>query len=145
VVPTLLLTHTSMNMQSMMGVMMLVGLVTKNAILLVDFVNVLRREDGLDLRAAVIQAGKLRLPPIFMTTGTAVLGLLPLAMGIGAGAEMQASLARVVVGGLVSSTLITLVFIPVVYVASYNLKDKCTAALDRLKARLHKRAEQKFA
>jgi HAE1 family hydrophobic/amphiphilic exporter-1 len=145
VVPTLLITNTSMNMQSMMGVMMRVGLVTKNAILLVDFVNVLRREEGLGMREAVIQAGKLRLAPIFMTTATAVLGLLPLAFGIGAGAEMQASLARVVVGGLTSSTLITLVFIPVVYVASYNVKEKCTVALDRFKDRLHKRAPQKLA
>jgi HAE1 family hydrophobic/amphiphilic exporter-1 len=145
VVPTLLITNTSMNMQSMMGVMMLVGLVTKNAILLVDFVNVLRREEGLDMREAVIQAGKLRLAPIFMTTATAVLGLLPLAFGIGAGAEMQASLARVVVGGLTSSTLITLVFIPVVYVAAYGIKDKCSVAMDRFKVRLQKRPPQKLA
>ncbi|HWK55422.1 MAG TPA: efflux RND transporter permease subunit, partial [Hyphomicrobiales bacterium] len=143
VVPTLLLTNTSLNMQSMMGVMMLVGLVTKNAILLVDFVNVLRREEGLDLRSAVIRAGLLRLPPIFMTTACAVLGLLPLALGIGAGAEMQASLARVVVGGLISSTLITLVFIPVVYVTAYGLKDKSTIALERFKERLHGRSPQK--
>lgn len=145
VVPTLLLTNTSMNMQSMMGVMMLIGLVTKNAILLVDFVNVLRREEGLNMREAVIQAGMLRLTPIFMTTATAVLGLLPLALGIGAGAEMQASLARVVVGGLTSSTLITLVFIPVVYVAAYNIKDKCSLMVERFKERLQNRAPQKLA
>jgi HAE1 family hydrophobic/amphiphilic exporter-1 len=97
------------------------------------------------MREAVIQAGKLRLAPIFMTTATAVLGLLPLAFGIGAGAEMQASLARVVVGGLISSTLITLVFIPVVYVAAYNIKDKCSATIERFKERVHKDAPQKLA
>ncbi|MDR2212597.1 MAG: efflux RND transporter permease subunit [Pseudomonadales bacterium] len=145
VVPTLLLTNTSMNMQSMMGVMMLIGLVTKNAILLVDFVNVLRREEGLEMREAVIRAGKLRLAPIIMTTATAVLGLLPLALGLGAGAEMQASLARVVVGGLTSSTLITLVFIPVVYMTAYNYKDKCSVAWGRFKERLQKRTPEELA
>jgi HAE1 family hydrophobic/amphiphilic exporter-1 len=116
VVPTLLLTGTTMNMQSIMGIVMLIGIVVNNAIVLVDYINLMRREKGLDLVDAVIEAGRLRLRPILMTTLTTVLGLFPLALGFGAGAEIQASLARVVIGGLTASTLITLVLIPVVYV-----------------------------
>jgi HAE1 family hydrophobic/amphiphilic exporter-1 len=116
VVPTLLLTGTTMNMQSIMGIVMLIGIVVNNAIVLVDYINLMRREQGLDLVDAVIEAGRLRLRPILMTTLTTVLGLFPLALGFGAGAEIQASLARVVIGGLTASTLITLVLIPVVYV-----------------------------
>src|SRR5690606_19521797 len=115
VIPTLILTGTTVNMQSLMGLVMLVGIVVNNAIVLVDYINLLRREEGMSIREAVKEAGKLRLRPILMTTTTTVLGLLPLAIGIGAGAEMQAALARVVIGGLVASTLITLVFIPIVY------------------------------
>jgi HAE1 family hydrophobic/amphiphilic exporter-1 len=81
---------------------------------------------------AVINAGKLRLRPILMTTLTTVLGLMPLALGIGVGAEMQASLGRVVIGGLLASTLITLVLIPVVYVAAYTLRSKIS---ERISAR----------
>jgi HAE1 family hydrophobic/amphiphilic exporter-1 len=116
VVPTLLLTGTTMNMQSIMGIVMLIGIVVNNAIVLVDYINLMRREQGLELVDAVIEAGRLRLRPILMTTLTTVLGLFPLALGFGAGAEIQASLARVVIGGLTASTLITLVLIPVVYV-----------------------------
>ncbi|HXK60797.1 MAG TPA: efflux RND transporter permease subunit [Acidobacteriota bacterium] len=117
VVPTLLLTGTTINMQSLMGMIMLIGIVVNNAIVLVDYINLMRREYGLELREAVVQSGRLRLRPILMTTLTTVLGLLPLSVGIGAGAEIQASLARVVIGGLMASTLVTLVFIPVVYVS----------------------------
>lgn len=122
VVPTLLLTGTTLNMQSFMGLIMLIGIVTNNAILLVDYINMMRREEGMDLVPAVIKAGKLRLRPIMMTTITTVLGLMPMALGIGAGAEMQASLGRVVIGGLTASTLITLVFIPVAYVGLYSVR-----------------------
>ena len=124
VVPTLMITGTTINMQSMMGMVMLVGIVVNNAIVLVDYINLMRREHGMDIREAVIYSGKLRLRPILMTTLTTVLGLLPLSFGIGSGAEIQASLARVVIGGLTASTLVTLVFIPVVYVASENLLAK---------------------
>lgn len=127
VVPTLLLTGTTLNMQSFMGLIMLIGIVVNNAILLVDYINMMRREEGLDLIPAVVKAGKLRLRPILMTTLTTVLGLMPLALGIGAGAEMQASLGRVVIGGLTASTLITLVFIPVVYVAVYSVRERIEA------------------
>ncbi|MDO9519253.1 MAG: efflux RND transporter permease subunit [Pseudohongiella sp.] len=122
VIPMLLATGTTLNMQSFMGLIMLIGIVVNNAILLVDYINMMRREEGMDLIPAVVRAGKLRMRPILMTTLTTVLGLMPMALGIGAGAEMQASLGRVVIGGLTASTLITLVFIPVVYVGAYTLR-----------------------
>lgn len=121
VVPTMLLTGTTLNMQSLMGVIMLIGIVVNNAIVLVDYINLLRREEGLDPFEAVTRACARRLRPILMTTLTTVLGLLPLALGIGAGAEIQAALARVVLGGLVASTAVTLVFIPALYLSCHGL------------------------
>lgn len=124
VVPTLLVTGTSINMQSLMGIIMLIGIVVNNAIVLVDYINLMRREQKLDVLKAVIESGRLRLRPILMTTCTTVLGMLPLAVGAGAGGEIQASLARAVIGGLTVSTLITLVLIPVVYVSVHNMLDR---------------------
>lgn len=124
VVPILLLTDTSFNMQSIMGLVMLIGIVVNNAIVLVDYINLLRREQGMSTLDAVVESGRLRLRPIFMTTLTTVLGLLPLAIGVGAGAEVQAPFARVVIGGLTASTLITLVLIPVIYVSAHGLLDR---------------------
>jgi HAE1 family hydrophobic/amphiphilic exporter-1 len=115
VVLMLLLTETTFNMQAFLGVIVLVGVVVNNAIVLVDYMNLLRREYGMELREAVVTAGARRLRPILMTTITTVLGLGPMALGVGEGAELQAPLARTVIGGLTTSTLITLVFIPVVY------------------------------
>ncbi|MBN2733114.1 MAG: efflux RND transporter permease subunit, partial [Balneolaceae bacterium] len=117
VVPTLLLTGTTINMQSLMGVVMLIGIVVNNAIVLVDYINLMRREHNMGVREAVLVSGRLRLRPILMTTLTTVLGLLPLSFALGAGGEIQAALARVVIGGLLASTLVTLVFIPVLYIA----------------------------
>ena len=116
VVPVLLLTGTTLNIQSVMGLVMLVGIVVNNAIVLVDAINLLRRE-GRDVASAVAEAGRQRLRPILMTTTTTVLGLLPLSLGIGPGAEIQAPLAHVVIGGLVASTLVTLLLVPTLYVA----------------------------
>lgn len=124
VVPTLLITGTTINMQSLMGVVMLTGIVVNNAIVLVDYINLMRHEEGLGILDAVSRAGRRRLRPILITTLTTVLGLLPLSFGIGAGAEIQAALARVVLGGLVASTLVTLVFIPVLYVSVHELLGK---------------------
>ncbi|MEW5979968.1 MAG: efflux RND transporter permease subunit [Acidobacteriota bacterium] len=121
VVPALLLTGTTINMQSLMGMIMLIGIVVNNAIVLVDYINLMRREHGMNVREAVVTSGRLRLRPILMTTLTTVLGLLPLSFGFGAGGEIQASLARVVIGGLTASTLVTLVFIPVLYISKENL------------------------
>lgn len=117
VIPIMLLTNTTFNIQSLMGVVMLIGIVVNNAIVLVDYINLMRREHNLGVVEAVVEAGKLRLRPILMTTLTTVLGLLPLSFGIGTGGEIQASLARVVIGGLTASTLITLLLIPVIYVS----------------------------
>ena len=93
---------------------MLGGIVVNNAILLVDQASRLTAE-GYQLHAAVLEAGRRRFRPILMTTLTTILGLIPLALGIGEGADAQAPLARAVVGGLIGSTCITLVLIPVVY------------------------------
>ncbi|HEX6981931.1 MAG TPA: efflux RND transporter permease subunit [Balneolaceae bacterium] len=128
VIPALMLTGTTINMQSMMGMVMLIGIVVNNAIVLIDYINLMRREHGMDVHDAVVHSGRLRLRPILMTTLTTVLGLIPLSLGIGAGAEIQASLARVVIGGLTASTLITLIFIPVVYVSTEK-------ALSRIRAK----------
>jgi len=114
VLVTLFATGTTLNLQSYIGCIMLGGIVVNNAILLVDQAGRLNRE-GWSTRDAVIEAGRRRLRPILMTTLTTLLGLLPLALGIGEGADAQAPLARAVVGGLTSSTLITLVLIPVIY------------------------------
>lgn len=124
VVPTLLLTGTSLNIQSLMGIVMLIGIVVNNAIVLVDYINLMRREQNLGVAEAVIQSGRLRLRPILMTASTTVLGMLPLAFGTGPGGEIQAALARAVIGGLTVSTLITLVLIPAVYISVYNLLAK---------------------
>ena len=117
VLPTLVLTNTTVNIQSVMGLVMLIGIVVNNAIVLVDYINLMRREHEMDLMPAVAEAGRLRLRPILMTTLTTVLGLAPLALGLGAGAEIQAALARVVIGGLLASTFVTLVLIPTAYVS----------------------------
>ncbi|MEX2602322.1 MAG: efflux RND transporter permease subunit [Balneolaceae bacterium] len=116
VIPTMLITGTTLNMQSIMGLIMLIGIVVNNAIVLVDYINLMRRDRGLNVLEAVIEAGRLRLRPILMTTLTTVLGLFPLSFGWGAGGEIQAALARVVIGGLTASTLITLILIPVIYI-----------------------------
>jgi len=110
----LLLTHQTLNMMSMIGLVMLMGVVTKNAILLVDFTNTLRAR-GLDRTEAILRAGPRRLRPILMTTAAIVFGMLPIALGIGKGAELRQSMAICVIGGLLSSMFLTLVLVPVVY------------------------------
>ncbi len=111
----LFLTRTTFNIQSYIGCIMLGGIVVNNAILLVDHTNLLIERDRMPLMAAIEEAGRRRLRPILMTTLTTVLGLLPLAIGLGEGGEAQAPLARAVIGGLSSSTLITLLVVPVIY------------------------------
>ncbi len=115
VVGMLLLTNTAFSMQAYIGVIMLAGIVVSNAILLVDYTNTLRERDKMSLRDAIETAGKHRLRPILMTSACTALGLVPMALGIGEGAELQAPLARVVIGGLITSTMITLVFVPAMY------------------------------
>lgn len=115
VVAILFLTGSTFNVQSYIGCIMLGGIVVNNAILLVDQAGRLRREQGMTARDAAIESGRRRLRPILMTSLTTVLGLLPLALGVGEGAEAQAPLARAVVGGLTFSTLVTLLLVPAVY------------------------------
>jgi HAE1 family hydrophobic/amphiphilic exporter-1 len=115
VVLALKLTNTAFNLQAYIGVIMLAGIVVSNGILLVDYTNVLRRRDHLPLRDAVELAGRTRLRPILMTSLATMLGLVPMALGLGEGSELQVPLARVVIGGLLTSTFITLVFVPTVY------------------------------
>ncbi len=104
-----------MNIISMIGILMLMGLVTKNAILLVDYTNTLRRRDGLSRNEALLKAGPTRLRPILMTTMAMVFGMIPVAVSKGWGSELRAPMALPVIGGLVASTLLTLVVVPVVY------------------------------
>jgi HAE1 family hydrophobic/amphiphilic exporter-1 len=111
---TLFVTKTTLNVQSYIGCIMLGGIVVNNAILLVDQAGQLVR-NGMPTHDALSEACRRRLRPILMTTLTTILGLLPLALGIGEGADAQAPLARAVIGGLAGSTLITLVLIPAVY------------------------------
>jgi HAE1 family hydrophobic/amphiphilic exporter-1 len=115
IVTILLLTGTAFNMQAFIGVIMLAGIVVSNAILLVDYINTLRRRDGMALREAVEVGGRRRLRPILMTSCATMLGLVPMAIGLGEGGELQAPLARVVIGGLLASTMVTLVLVPAVY------------------------------
>lgn len=115
VVGMLMITKTPFSMQAYIGVIMLAGIVVSNAILLVDYTNTLRHRDKMELRAALELAGRHRLRPILMTSMCTALGLVPMALGLGEGAELQAPLARVVIGGLLTSTVITLVFVPAMY------------------------------
>jgi HAE1 family hydrophobic/amphiphilic exporter-1 len=115
----------------MIGLIMLMGLVTKNAILIVDFTNALRAR-GLAMREALLEAGKIRLRPIMMTTATMVFGMMPLALALGAGSEMRQSMAIVVIGGLISSTLLTLVLIPVVYTYVDGVKARVPGLFKRV-------------
>ncbi|MGH7146166.1 MAG: efflux RND transporter permease subunit [Planctomycetota bacterium] len=107
--------HMTMSIFTMIGIIMLMGLVTKNAILLVDYTNLVRHRDGLERDAAVRRAGPVRLRPILMTTFAMIFGMLPIALSHGAGSESRAPMAVAVIGGLITSTLLTLVVVPVVY------------------------------
>jgi HAE1 family hydrophobic/amphiphilic exporter-1 len=124
----LLFTGTTLNIFSMIGLIFLMGLVTKNAILLVDFANQGQRK-GLARDEALIAAGQVRLRPILMTTTAMIFGMLPLALGLGEGAEQQAPMGRAIIGGVITSTLLTLVVVPVIY-----------TYLDALERRLSRRS-----
>ena len=119
----LLVTRSTLNLFSMIGLVMLMGLVTKNAILLVDFANHGRRA-GLLVPEALLQAGLVRMRPIIMTTGAMIFGMLPLALALDEGGEIQAPMGRAIIGGVITSTLLTLVVVPVLY--SYLVRDRKT-------------------
>jgi HAE1 family hydrophobic/amphiphilic exporter-1 len=129
VIGALLITGNSINVVGMIGMVMLAGIVVNNAIVLIDAINQ-RRLEGMEKYEAIIQAADSRLRPILMTTATTVLGLLPMAMGLGSGAELRSTLAITVIGGLVVGTALTLLVIPVVY----SLVDRKAYAVDRAAA-----------
>jgi multidrug efflux pump subunit AcrB len=120
---SLWLTSTPLSVNAYMGIIMMVGIVVSNGVLLVDYTRV-RREHGEPLVDAVVNAGRTRLRPILMTTLATVLGLLPMALGIGEGSESNVPLARAVIGGLMVSTALTLLLVPTLYVAAETRLEK---------------------
>ncbi|MGD1704985.1 efflux RND transporter permease subunit [Dapis sp. BLCC M229] len=110
----LLVTQSDFGVISLLGLIFLLGLLDKNALLLMDYINQLR-QSGLDRREAILQTGMVRLRPILMTTSSTVLGMLPIALGLGAGAELRQPLAVAIIGGLITSTLLSLIVVPVLY------------------------------
>ncbi len=114
VIVALIVTGDTLNIMTIIGFIMLMGLVTKNGILLIDNTNQ-RRKEGMSRAEAIAKAGEIRLRPIIMTTAAMIFGMLPLALAIGEGSGMRAPMARAVIGGLVSSTFLTLIVVPVVY------------------------------
>ena len=116
VVWILFATGTTMGMTALVGVLMLIGIVVNNGIVLVDFANFLRREEGMKLIPATIQAGRTRLKPILMTASTTILALMPLSLGGSSSAALWAPMARTVIGGMLVATPLTLVVVPILYV-----------------------------
>jgi multidrug efflux pump subunit AcrB len=125
VLVALLVTGSTLNIFSVIGVVMLMGLVTKNAILLVDFTNHGQRA-GKSQFQAILDAGQVRLRPILMTTLAMIFGMLPMAIGAGDGGETQAPMGRAVIGGVITSSLLTLVVVPVAYTYLDNLGKRAT-------------------
>jgi HAE1 family hydrophobic/amphiphilic exporter-1 len=115
VVIALIITHDTLNIMSLIGVILLMGIVAKNAILLIDFAKWAREKQGMPLREALIEAGRIRLRPILMTTFALIAGMIPVALGRGEGADFRAPLGRAVIGGVITSTLLTLLVIPTFY------------------------------
>jgi HAE1 family hydrophobic/amphiphilic exporter-1 len=122
VVLALILFRSTMNIFSIIGFIMLMGLVTKNAILLIDFVNQERRAGKLR-HEAVLAAGRIRLRPILMTTLAMIFGMIPLALGLGEGGEQRSPMGQAVIGGVIASGLLTLVVVPVIYTYLDDLVD----------------------
>jgi len=123
VVAALFITHTPLSIVALLGVIMLGGIVVNNGIILIDFVNRLRQQ-GLGVREAAVEAAKIRLRPILMTSFTTIFGLLPLALGMAEGKELRAPLAITVIGGLTAATILTLVVIPSLYIIVENFREK---------------------
>jgi multidrug efflux pump subunit AcrB len=118
---SLLFSQSDFGMIAVIGIILLFGIANKNAILIVDYINQ-SREQGLPLQAAILAACPIRLRPILMTTASTVLGMLPIALGFGAGSELRSPMAIAVMGGLVTSTLLSLIFVPVAYSLSHGLR-----------------------
>ncbi|GBF35249.1 acriflavin resistance protein [Desulfocucumis palustris] len=129
----LLVMGSDLSLMSMIGIIMLMGLVTKNAILLIDFTKQ-RRTQGMERSEAIISAGLTRLRPIIMTSMAMIFGMLPLALALGSGAESRAPMAHAIIGGLIASTMLTLVVVPVMYTFLDDLKNKVYSVTRRSKA-----------
>jgi len=129
----LLVTGSTLNLMSMIGVILLMGIVAKNAILLIDFAK-WSEESGMSRRQSIIEAGRVRLRPILMTTFALVAGMIPVAIGAGEGADFRAPLGRAVIGGVITSTILTLLVIPTFYEILTEWRDW---ALDHLRGRKH--------
>ncbi|MHB8837960.1 MAG: efflux RND transporter permease subunit, partial [Gemmatimonadaceae bacterium] len=123
VVLALLITGDSLNIMSMIGVILLMGIVAKNAILLIDFAK-WGQEQGMDRRSAIIEAGRVRLRPIMMTTMALIAGMIPVALGRGEGADFRSPLGRAIIGGVITSTFLTLLVIPTMYEILDDLRRK---------------------
>ena len=131
IVLILLITGTNLNIMSMIGAIMLIGIVVKNGIVLIDYIT-LNRERGMSVRRSVIDGGKSRLRPVLMTSLTTILGMVPMAIGSGEGAEMWRPMGIAVIGGLTFSTILTLLFVPTMYtIFAYN-------GMRRTRKKLHK-------
>lgn len=138
IVLILLLTGTNLNIMSMIGSIMLIGIVVKNGIVLIDYIT-LNRERGMSVRRAVIDGGKSRLRPVLMTSLTTILGMVPMAVGHGEGAEMWRPMGIAVIGGLTFSTILTLLFVPTMYtIFAYN-------GMKRTRKKMRKAHEKKAA
>jgi len=134
VVLALIITHDTLNIMSLIGVILLMGIVAKNAILLIDFAQ-WARERGMPRRQALIEAGATRLRPILMTTVALIAGMLPVSLGLGEGADFQAPLGRAVIGGTITSTLLTLLVIPTVYEILDDWREGAIRLLGRITGR----------
>ncbi len=115
VVLALIVTGDTLNIMSLLGVILLMGIIAKNAILLIDFAKWARAERGIGIREALIEAGRIRLRPIVMTTVAIIAGMIPVALGLGEGGDFRAPLGRAVIGGVITSTVLTLLVIPTIY------------------------------
>jgi hydrophobic/amphiphilic exporter-1 (mainly G- bacteria), HAE1 family len=131
VVLALIVTRDTLNLMSLIGVILLMGIVAKNAILLIDFAKWSHTGRGLDRRTALIEAGRIRLRPILMTTLALIAGMVPVAMGLGEGADFRAPLGRAVIGGVITSTVLTLVVIPTVYEILDERRERLLARFGR--------------
>jgi HAE1 family hydrophobic/amphiphilic exporter-1 len=132
VVLALIVTGDTLNIMSMIGVILLFGIVAKNAILLIDFAKWAQEERKIPIRDALIEAGRIRLRPIVMTSVAIVAGMIPVALGTGEGGDFRAPLGRAVIGGVVTSTILTLLVIPTVYEVMHGARVSIRARLARL-------------
>lgn len=128
----LVLTQMTQSIFTIIGIIMLMGLVTKNAILLVDYINTLKNRDGLDKDEAILQAAPTRLRPILMTTIAMIFGMLPIALGTGAGSEARAPMAMAIIGGLTTSMMLSLIIVPVVYSLADEMPGKLKNLLKKI-------------